>query len=455
VNVNNRDITFLDTPGHEAFTSLRARGAQVTDIAILVVAADDGVKPQTIEAINHAKAANVQIIVAVNKMDVPGANPEKVKQQLTEYGLLAEEWGGDTVVVEISAKKKQNIDQLLDMILLTSDMLELKANPDRQAKGTVIEAQLDKHKGPIATLLVQRGTLKVGDSIVTGTTVGRIRAMTNDRGQEIEEAGPSTPVEIIGLPEVPIAGELFYAITDERVAKHLAERRKIEAREAQYKTNTKVTLDDLFSQIQKGEVKELNIIIKADTQGSAEALKQSLEKMENNEVKVKIVHMGVGAVTESDVTLADVTNAIIIGFNVRPGANVKEFAESSNVDIRLYRIIYNAIEDIEAAMKGMLSPKYKEVVLGHADVRQIFKISGVGTVAGCYVTDGKILRSSEVRLVRDGIVIHEGKLAALKRFKDDVKEVAQGYECGMSFEKYNDIKEGDVLEAFNMEEVTQ
>ena len=453
VNINGRDITFLDTPGHEAFTSLRARGAQVTDVAILVVAADDGVKPQTVEAINHAKAANVQIIVAINKMDLPGANPDRVKQQLTEHGLVAEEWGGDAVFVPISAKKNENIDQLLEMVLLSADLLELKANPNRQAKGTIIEAQLDKNRGALATLLVQRGTLKLGDSIVTGTTVGRIRGMVNDRGQDIEEAGPSTPVEILGLPEVPNAGDVFYAITDERVAKHLAERRRNEARAEQFKSTSKVTLEDLFSQIQTGEVKELNIILKADMQGSVEALKQSLEKLETSEVKVKIIHSGIGAITESDVTLADVTNAIIIGFNVRPGSNVSEMAEAAKVDMKLYRIIYNAIEDVEAAMKGMLAPKFKEVVLGHAEVRQLFKITGAGTVAGCYVTDGKILRSNEVRLVRDGVVVHEGKLAALKRFKDDVKEVSQGYECGMSFEKYNDLKEGDVIEAFEMEEV--
>jgi translation initiation factor IF-2 len=453
VTINNRNITFLDTPGHEAFTAMRARGAQVTDIAILVVAADDGIMPQTVEAINHAKAANVAIIVAINKIDKPGANPEKVKQELTEYGLVPEEWGGDVIVVPVSAKQKTNIDLLLEMVLLTADMLELKANPNRQAKGTVIEAKLDKNRGPIATVLVQRGTLKLGDSVVTGTTVGRIRAMVDETGRRIKAAGPSTPVEILGLPEVPEAGEIFYAIEDEKVAKHLAERRKQELREQQLKSTAKVSLDDLFNQIKEGKVKDLNIIVKADVQGSVEAVKQSLEKLSNDEVRVKIIHGAVGAITESDVTLAQVSNAIIIGFNVRPGANVMEAAENANVDIRLYRVIYNAIEDIQAAMKGMLEPTYKEVVQGHAEVRQTFKVSGVGTIAGCYVTDGKVVRNSEVRLVRDGIVVYEGKLASLKRFKDDVREVAQGYECGMSLEKFNDIKEGDVIESYIMEEI--
>jgi len=456
VKVNgNRTITFLDTPGHEAFTAMRARGAQVTDIAILVVAADDGVMPQTIEAINHAKAANVSIIVAINKIDKPGANPERVKQELAQHGLVSEDWGGDVICVNVSAKKRENIDQLLEMVLLTADMLELKANPDRQAKGTVIEAKLDKNRGPIATVLVQRGTLRVGDSILTGVTVGRIRAMTDDKGNSVKSAGPSTPVEILGLPEVPEAGELFYAIEDEKIARHLAEKRKLKLKEQQLNKTPKVSLDELFKQIQEGNIKELNIIIKADVQGSVEAMKQSLEKLSNDEVHVKIIHGGVGAITESDVTLASVSNAIIIGFNVRPGANVMEAAHSAGVDIRLYRVIYNAIEDIEAAMKGMLEPTFKEVILGHTEVRQIFKVSGVGTIAGCYVSDGKVSRNSDVRVIRDGIVIHEGKLASLKRFKDDVKEVLQGFECGLSIEKFNDIKEGDIIEAYVMEEVKQ
>jgi len=453
VKINNRNITFLDTPGHEAFTAMRARGAQVTDIAILVVAADDGVMPQTVEAINHAKAANVSIIVAINKIDKPGANPERVKQELTEYGLLVEEWGGDVISVPVSAKKEENIDQLLEMVLLTADMLELKANPKKQAKGTVIEAKLDKARGAIATLLVQRGTLRVGDSIVTGTTVGRIRAMVDDKGNNIKEAGPSVPVEILGLPEVPEAGEIFYAITDERIARQLAEKRKQKLKEEQQKSTSRVSLEDLFNQIKEGKVKDLNIIVKADVQGSVEAIKQSLEKLSNDEVHVKIIHGGVGAVTESDVTLAQISNAIIIGFNVRPGANVAEAAENAGVDMRLYRVIYDAIEDIEAAMKGMLDPTFKEVVLGHAEVRQIFKVSGIGTIGGCYVTDGKIVRNSDVRLVRNGIVVHEGKLASLKRFKDDAKEVLQGFECGLSLEKFNDLKEGDIVESYMIEEV--
>ncbi len=453
VKLNNRNITFLDTPGHEAFTAMRARGAQVTDVAILVVAADDGVMPQTIEAINHAKAANVTIIVAINKIDKPGANPDRVKQELTEHGLVSEEWGGDTICVEVSAKKRINIDSLLEMVLLAADMLELKANPNKQAKGTVIEAKLDKDKGPTATILVQRGTLNIGDSIVTGTIVGRIRAMVDDKGHKIKKAGPSTPVEILGLPEVPEAGEIFYAITDEKIAKQLAEKRRLKQREQTLKSSARVSLDDLFNQIKEGKVKDLNIIVKADVQGSVEAVKQSLEKLSNEEVRVKIIHGGVGAVTESDVTLAQVSNAIIIGFNVRPATNVAEIAKESGVDLRLYRIIYNAIEDIQAAMKGMLEPTYKEVVSGHIEIRQIFKVSGVGTIGGGYVIDGKVSRNSDVRLVRDGIVVHEGKLASLKRFKDDVKEVAQGFECGLSIEKFNDLKEGDVVEAFVMEEV--
>ena len=453
VEINDRNITFLDTPGHEAFTSMRARGAQVTDIAILVVAADDGVMPQTVEAINHAKAANVSIIVAINKIDKPGANPDRVKQELTQHGLVSEEWGGDVICVNVSAKKRENIDHLLEMVLLTADVLELKADPNRQAKGTIIEAKLDKNRGSLATVLVQRGTLNVGDSIVTGTTVGRIRAMVDDKGNTVKSAGPSTPVEILGLPDVPEAGEVFYAIEDEKVAKHLAEKRKFKQKEVQMNTTSRVSLDDLYKQIIEGKVKDLNIIVKADVQGSVEAVKQSLEKLANDEVRVNIVHGGVGAITESDVTLASVSNAIIIGFNVRPGANVSEAAEAAGVDIRLYRVIYNAIEDIQAAMKGMLEPTFKEVVLGHTEVRQIFKVSGIGTIAGGYVTDGKITRNSDVRVIRDGIVLHEGKLASLKRFKDDAKEVLQGYECGLSVERFNDIKENDVIEAFTMEEV--
>jgi translation initiation factor IF-2 len=453
VKINGRNITFLDTPGHEAFTAMRARGAQVTDVAIIVVAADDGVMPQTVEAINHAKAANVSIIVAINKIDKPGANPDRVKQELMQYGLVAEEWGGDVICVNISAKKHENIDQLLEMVLLTADVLELKADPTRQAKGTVIEAKLDKNRGPLATVLVQRGTLRVGDSILSGTTAGRIRAMVDDKGNAVKSAGPSTPVEILGLPEVPEAGELFYAIEDERIARQLVEKRKNKLKEEQQNNTRKVSLDDLFKQIQEGSVKDLNIIVKADVQGSVEAVKQSLEKLSNDEVRVNVIHGGVGAITESDVTLADVSNALIIGFNVRPGANVAEAAKNAGVDIRLYRVIYNAIEDIEAAMKGMLEPTFKEVVLGHTEVRQIFKVSGVGTIAGCYVLDGKISRNSDVRIIRDGIVIHEGTLASLKRFKDDVKEVLQGFECGLSIERFNDIKENDIIEAYMMEEV--
>ena len=455
VKINDRNITFLDTPGHEAFTAMRARGAQVTDIAILVVAADDGVMPQTVEAINHAKAANVSIIVALNKIDKPGANPEKVKQELTQHGLVSEEWGGDVICVNVSAKKRENIDHLLEMVLLTADILELKADPDKQAKGTVIEAKLDKNRGPIATVLVQRGTLNVGDSIVTGTTVGRIRAMNDDKGVSVKSAGPSTPVEILGMPDVPEAGELFYAIKDEKVARHLAEKRKFKLREQTLKASARVTLEDLYTQIKEGKVKDLNIIVKADVQGSVEAVKQSIEKLSNDEVRVKIIHGGVGAITESDVILAGVSNAIIIGFNVRPGPNVAEAAENANVDLRLYRVIYNAIEDIEAAMKGMLEPTFKEVILGHTEIRQIIKVSGVGTIAGCYVTDGKIIRNSDIRLIRNGVVVHEGKLASLKRFKDDAKEVAQGFECGLSIDKFNDIKEGDIIETFAMEEVAR
>ena len=455
VEVNGREITFLDTPGHEAFTAMRARGAQVTDIAILVVAANDGVMPQTIEAINHAKAANIPIIVAVNKIDVEGADVEKVKRELTEYGLVPEEWGGDTVFVPISAKKKQNIDTLLEMVLLVADMKELKANPNKQAKGTVIEARLDKSKGPIATMLVQRGTLDVGDTIVVGSVIGRIRNMRNDKGQIVKKAGPSTPVEISGLTEVPEAGETFYEVKDEKAAKHLIERRKRQAREKAMNATSAVSLDDLFSQIEKGNLKQLNLIVKADVQGSVEAVKQAVEKLSNDEVKVKVIHANVGAVTETDVTLAKVSNAIIIAFNVRPEAMAKSAADKDNVEIKMYSVIYNAIEDIEAAMKGMLDPVFKEVIIGTAEVRQTFKVSNVGTIAGCYVTDGKIARNSIVRVIRENIVIHEGKLVSLKRFKDDAKEVAKSYECGIQIEDYNDIKEGDIIEAYIMEQIKQ
>jgi translation initiation factor IF-2 len=452
VNLNGRDITFLDTPGHEAFTAMRARGAQVTDIAILVVAADDGVMPQTVEAINHAKAAGISIIVAINKIDRPNANPDRVKQELSEHGLLIEEWGGDVIAVPVSAKKRENIDQLLEMVLLTADIMELKANPNKQAKGTVIEAELDKNKGPVATLLVQRGTLRVGDAILSGSTFGHIRSMVNDRGKKIDEAGPSMAVEILGLSDVPAAGDIFYVVEDEKVAKQLAEKRKDEMHQRNI-GRVKVSLDDLFTQIQQGNMKELNLIVKADVHGSVEAIRSSMEKLSNDEVKVKVIHGAVGAIIEADIRLAEVSNAIIIGFNVRPTAQVTELAKEAEVDMRLYRVIYDAIEDIEKAMKGLLDPVYKEVVDGHAEVRQLYKVSSLGTIAGSYVIDGKILRNSEVRIVRDGIVVKEGKLSSLKRFKDDVREVASGYECGIMVENYNDIKEGDIIESFHMEEV--
>lgn len=454
VTINDHDITFLDTPGHEAFTAMRLRGAMATDIAILVVAADDGVMPQTIEAINHAKAAGVQIIVAVNKIDKPGANQDRVKQELVEYGLIAEDWGGDTICVPVSAIEKTNLDQLLEMILLVSEMEELKANPNKKASGTIVEAQLDKGRGPVATVLIQNGTLKVGDSIIAGTAYGRIRAMIDDKGRRVKSAGPSTPVEILGLSEVPVAGDAFFTAKNEREARHVADK-VIERNREKLMQNTpqKVTLDDLFSQIQSGDVKELNIVVKADVQGSVEAVKQSLVKLSNEEVMIKVIHGGVGAINESDVMLASASNAIIIGFNVRPEASAKTVADAEQIDMRLYRIIYNAIEDIEAAMKGMLDPEYREKVIGHAEVRQTFKVSGVGTIAGSYVTDGKFTRHAKIRLVRDGIVIYEGELASLKRFKDDVKEVNTGYECGIMLNKFNDIKEGDVFEAFIMEEI--
>ena len=453
VNVNGREITFLDTPGHEAFTSMRARGAQITDIAILVVAANDGVMPQTVEAINHAKAAEIPIIVAVNKMDLPGANIEKVKEGLTEYGLVPEEWGGETIFVPISAKKGEGIDNLLEMVLLQADMLELKANPNKQAKGTVIEARLDKSRGPVTTMLVQRGTLDAGDTIVVGSSIGRIRTMTNDKGKKVKSAGPSTPVEITGLTTVPNAGDTFYEVKDEKTAKHLIERRKVQEREKALNATSMVTLDDLYSQIEQGKLKQLNLIVKADVQGSVEAVKQSLEKLSNEEVRVRVIHSNVGAINETDVTLAKVSNAIVIGFNVRPDPIAKMEAEKDGVEIKLYSVIYNAIEDVESAMKGMLDPEFKEVIIGNAEVRQTFKVSNVGTIAGCYVTDGKIARNSIVRVIRDNVVLHEGKLVSLKRFKDDVKEVAYGYECGVQIENYNDIVEGDVIEAHVMEEI--
>lgn len=453
VKLNDRIITFLDTPGHEAFTTMRARGAQVTDIAILVVAADDGVMPQTIEAINHAKAAGVQIIVAINKIDKEGANPDRVKQMLVEYELIPEEWGGDTVCVEISAKKNMNIDGLLEMVLLVADMQELKANPNRSAKGTVIEAQIDKGRGPVATVLVQNGTLKVGDVVIAGTAVGRVRAMVNDKGRRVKVAGPSMPVEILGLGEAPSGGDQFYVVENEKLAREVAAQRKQEIQENKFSQFTKVSLDNLFSQIDEGNMKELDVIIKADVQGSVEAVKQSLEKLSNDEVRVRAIHGGVGAINESDVMLANASNAIIVGFNVRPDAGAVSAAEQQEVDIRLYRVIYQAIEEIEAAMKGMLDPEFKEVVLGYAEVRQTFKVSGVGTIAGCYVTQGKIQRNAGIRLVRDGVIIHEGEISSLRRFKDDAKEVSENFECGIGIEGFNDIKEGDTMECFVMEEI--
>ena len=454
VQINGKPITFLDTPGHEAFTSMRARGAMVTDIAILVVAAEDGIMPQTVESINHAKAAGIPIIVAINKMDKPEANPERIKQQLTEYGLVCEEWGGDTIVCPISAKTGMGVDNLLEMLTLTAEVGELKANPNRAAQGTVIEARLDKGRGPVATLLVQNGTLHQGDIIIAGTSVGRVRAMVSDKGQRITEAGPSVPVEITGLSEAPSAGATFNAVADEKLARELVEQRKAEEKAKANAPVTKVSLEDLFSQIQAGEMKNLNLIVKADVQGSVEAVKSSLEKLSNEEVRVRVIHGGVGAINESDVMLASTSQAIIVGFNVRPDAAARDSAARANVDMRMYRVIYDAINEIEAAMKGMLAPKFREVLLGHAEVRQTYKVSGVGTVAGCYVQDGKLQRKDcQVRLVRDGIVIHEGVLASLQRFKDSVKEVQAGYECGLSIEKFNDIKEGDIVEAFTMEQI--
>ena len=455
VDVNGSPITFLDTPGHEAFTSMRARGAMVTDIAILVVAADDGIMPQTIESINHAKAANIPVVVAINKMDTVGANPERIKQQLTEYDLVSEEWGGDTIICPISAKTGMGVDKLLENLVVLAEVLELKANPNRAAKGTVIEARLDKGRGPIMTVLVQNGTLKLGDIIIAGTAVGRVRTMINDKGQRVTEAGPSTPVEISGLSEVPIAGDTFNAVADERMARELAEERRVKMMNESLGGTKKVSLEDLFSQIQAGEMKTLNIIVKADVQGSAEAVKTSLEKISNDEVRVKVIHSAVGAINESDVMLAATSGAIIVGFNVRPDNAARDNAARNKVDMRMYRVIYDCINEIEAAMKGMLAPKFKEVIIGHAEVRETYKVSKVGTVCGCYCTDGKIQRGCQVRVLRDNIVIHEGELASLRRFKDDVKEVASGYECGMQIEKFNDVKVGDVIECFVMEQINQ
>ena len=452
VQVNGNPITFLDTPGHAAFTSMRARGAMCTDIAILVVAADDGIMPQTVEAINHAKAAKIPIIVAVNKMDKHGANPDRIKQQLTEYDLVPEEWGGDTIVCPISAKTGQGIDQLLEMVILTAEMQELRANPNRAAKGTVIEARLDKTRGPIATLLVQNGTLHKGDLIIAGTAVGRVRVMTDDKGRAISDAGPSIPVEITGLAETPTPGDEFDAVADERMARQLVEQRKQAEKDAAAKLTSKVTLDNLFAKMQEGEMKELNLIVKADVQGSAEAVKASLEKLSNDEVRVRVIHAGVGAINESDILLASTANAIVVGFNVRPDAAAAASAQRANVDLRMYRVIYDAIDEIESAMKGMLAPKYREAIIGHAVVRQTYKVSAIGTIAGCYVKDGKVTRDAQVRVLRDNIVIYDGVVGSLQRFKDSVKEVAAGYECGMSIEKYNDIKEGDIFECFVMEQ---
>ncbi len=453
--VKERDITFLDTPGHEAFTAMRARGAMVTDIAILVVAADDGIMPQTIEAINHAKAANVSVIVAINKIDKEGANPDRVRQELTEHGIIPEEWGGDTICVNVSAKQGTNMDELLETVLLVADMSELKANPNRKARGSVIESKLDKGRGPVATVLVQNGTLRIGDVLVAGTCVGKVRAMIDDKGRRVTEAGPSVPVEILGMSGVPDGGDNFYVVEDEKKARDVAEERTNKAKAEALAATQKASLDSLFSQIEEGKMKDLNIVVKADVQGSVEAVKQSLEKLTNEEIRVRVIHGGVGAVNESDIMLASASNAIIVGFNVRPDSNAVSSAEQAGVEIRLYRIIYDAIEEIEAAMKGMLEPKFKEKVLGHAEIRQTFKVSGVGTIGGSYVTDGKITRNSQVRIVRDGIVVHEGVLSSLKRFKDDAKEVASGYECGVGIENYNDIKEGDVVESFIMEEIEQ
>lgn len=453
VNLNGEKLTFLDTPGHEAFTAMRARGAQVTDVVILVVAADDGIMPQTKEAISHCKAAEVPMIVAINKIDRPGANIDRVKQELTEYELVAEDWGGDTICVPVSAKTGENLEQLLEMVLLTSEMGELKADPKRKAKGTVIEAKLDKGRGAVATLLIQNGTLHVGDSILVGSTYGRIRAMFDDKGKSIKAAGPSIPVEILGLSEVPSAGDRFTVVKDEKTARNMAETRKQKIKDESFHSANRVSLEDLYNQIQEGTVKELGIIVKADVQGSVQAIKQSLEKLSTEDVKVRVIHGGVGAITETDVTLATASNALLIGFNVRPDSNATVIADKEGVEIKTYRIIYDAIEDVKSAMIGMLDPEYKEVVNGKAEVRMVYKISNIGTIAGCYVTDGKIIRNSEVRVIRDGIVIFESTLASLKRFKDDAKEVNTGYECGLSVEKFNDLKEGDVIESFSMQAI--
>ena len=452
VNIDGKDITFLDTPGHAAFTTMRARGAMVTDIAVLVVAADDGIMPQSVEAINHAKAAGVSIIVAINKMDKPAANPDLVKQQLTEYELVPEEWGGDVPCIPVSAHTKMGIDDLLEMILLVAEMKELKANPDRAAKGTVIEARLDKGRGPVATVLVQNGTLHTGDIVVAGTTVGRIRAMMNERGERVKSAGPSVPVEVTGLNEVPVGGDTFNAVSDERLARELVEQRLTEQKEEMFNSQTKVTLDNLFEQMKEGEMKELKVIVKADVQGSVEAVRQSLEKLSNDEVRVHVIHGAVGAISESDVMLANASNAIIVGFNVRPDPVAEENAKRDGVDMRLYRIIYDCIEEIESAMKGMLAPKYREVFLGKAECREVYKITNVGMVIGGHVTSGKIVRGAQVRLVRDGIIVADDKIASLRRFKDDVKEVQDGYDCGITLERFSDIKLGDILEAYEMEE---
>ncbi|NLM36493.1 MAG: translation initiation factor IF-2, partial [Firmicutes bacterium] len=452
VEINDKKITFLDTPGHEAFTAMRARGAQVTDIAVLVVAADDGVMPQTVEAINHGKAADVPIIVAINKIDKPTANPDRVKQELTQYGLVPEEWGGDTICVEVSALKKQGLEELLEMILLVAEVRELKANPDRPAKGTVIEAKLDKGRGPVATVLVQNGTLKQGDTIIAGEVSGKVRALVNDKGKTVKKAGPSIPVEVVGFDDLPEAGDIFY-VTDEKIARHLADRRQQFRREQSLKREQRFKLEDLFARIKEGEMKELNIVLKADVQGSVEAIQSSLERLSNEEVRVKVIHGGVGAISESDVMLASASGAIIVGFNVRPDPIAKRLAEREDVDVRLYRIIYDIVDDVKKAMEGMLEPEYREVVLGRAEVRATFKVPKVGTVAGCYVTEGKITRNSEARVLRDNVVVFEGKIISLKRFKDDVREVASGFECGIGLERFNDVKEGDVIEAFTSEAI--
>ncbi|MEG6565939.1 translation initiation factor IF-2 [Thermoanaerobacterium saccharolyticum] len=453
VEINGKKVVFLDTPGHEAFTAMRARGASVTDIAVLVVAADDGVMPQTIEAINHAKAANVPIIVAINKIDKPNANPDRVKQELVEYGLVPEDWGGNTICVNVSAQKNIGLDDLLEMILLEAEMLELKANPNRPARGTIIEAQLDKNRGPVATVLVQKGTLKTGDVIIAGTAYGKVRAMFDDKGRKVKKASPSIPVEVLGLSDVPKAGDILVVLDDEKKARSIAEKRKEKFREEEMMQKQKISLDELFNQIKEGNVKELNIILKADVQGSVEALKSSIEQLSNDDVRLRVIHGAVGAITETDVMFASASNAIIIGFNVRPDSKAKSLAEKEKVDIRLYRIIYDAIDDLKAAMKGMLEPEYREKELGKAEVRAVFRVPNVGNVAGCYVVEGKISRNANIRLVRDGIVIFEGKISSLKRFKDDVKEVQSGFECGIGIERFNDIKEGDVLEAYQMEEI--